>query len=167
MHFCATARIYTIFKALSSLLCIKKQVLRLEHLFEVKRDSRSSPSSEDRLAGMTTRSFQLLVQESENHARTEVLTSGVLECRAVEEREELVHIDLVALGNGAECLREGGEIARELRADTGVGEECTLLLEFLVHLVGGGCAEAELCNESFRVEATRTVESFRCCKPCS
>lgn len=51
---------------------------------------------------MTTRSFQLLVKQSEHHARTEVLTSGVLECRAVEEREELVHIDLVALRNGAE-----------------------------------------------------------------
>ena len=106
--------------------------------------------------------MSLLVQESEYHSWSKVLTCGVLECRAVEEREELVHIDLVALGNGAESLREGGEIARELRADAGVGEESALLQEFLVHLVGGSCAEAELCNECFRVEAARTVESFRC-----
>jgi len=68
----------------------------------------------------------------------------------VEERKELVHIDLVCLGNGAESLREGGEIARELRADTAIGKECALLQEFLVHLVGGSCAEAELRDESFR-----------------
>ena len=82
--------------------------------------------------------LSLLIKQGENHARTEVLTGGVLERRAVEQREEFVHIDLVALRNGAECLREGGEIARELRADAGVGEESALLQKFLVHLVGGG-----------------------------
>ena len=79
----------------------------------------------------------------------------------MEQREELVHINLVALRNGAEGLREGGDVARELRTDAGVGKECALLQKFLVHLVGGSCAEAELCNESFWVEAARTVESFR------
>ena len=108
--------------------------------------------------------LSLLIKQCEHHARAEVLTGGVLQGGAVEEREELVHIDLVCLGNGAECLSEGGEIARELRADAAVGKESALLQEFLVHLVGGSCAEAELRDECFRVEAARTVESFRCGK---
>ena len=86
----------------------------------------------------------ILIKQSEHHAGAEVLTGGVLECRAVEQHEQCACFNLIGLRDAAECLGEGGQVARELRADAAVGKEGALLQEFLVHLVGGGSAEA--CN---------------------
>ena len=97
-----------------------------------------------------------LVQQREHHARAEVLTGGVLECRAVEQHEQRARFNLVGLRDAAECLGEGGQVARELRADAAVGKEGALLQEFLVHLVGGGSAEAEGLHECFREPSLRT-----------
>ena len=80
----------------------------------------------------------------------------------MEQHEQSACFNLVALGNGAEGLGKGGQIAGELRADAGVCKQGALLQEFLMHLVGGGSAEAESLHERFRVQAARTVESFRC-----
>ena len=81
-----------------------------------------------------------LVKQSEHHAGAEVLTGGVLESRAVEQHEQGARFNLVGLCDAAECLRKGGQVARELRADAGVCKQGALLQEFLVHLVGGGSA---------------------------
>ena len=57
--------------------------------------------------------------------------------------------------------------AARLRGSFGLMRESARSAPFFkssLNLVGGGCAEAELCNECFRVEAARAVESFRCCK---
>ena len=68
-----------------------------------------------------------LVQQREHHARAEVLTGGVLECRAVEQHEQGARFNLVRLRDAAECLGEGGQVARELRADAGVCKQGALL----------------------------------------
>ena len=80
----------------------------------------------------------------------------------MEQHEQRARLNLVALRNGAEGLGEGGQVAGELRADAAVGKEGALLQEFLVHLVGGGSAEAEGLHQRFRVQAAGTIESFRC-----
>ena len=80
----------------------------------------------------------------------------------MEQHEQRACFNLVGLRDAAECLRKGGQVARELRADAGVCKQGALLQEFLMHLVGGGSAEAEGLHEGFRVQAAGTVESFRC-----
>ena len=80
----------------------------------------------------------------------------------MEQHEQRTCFNLIGLGDAAECLGEGGQVARELRADAAVGKEGALLQEFLVHLVGGGGAKAECLHERFRVQAAGTVDSFRC-----
>ena len=80
----------------------------------------------------------------------------------MEQYEQRTRFNLVGLRDAAECLRKGGQVAREFRADAAVGKEGALLQEFLVHLVGGGSAKAEGLHECFRVQAAGTVESFRC-----
>ena len=82
----------------------------------------------------------------------------------MEQHEQCACFNLVRLRDAAECLGEGGQVAGELRADAGVCKEGALLQEFLMHLVGGGGAQAEGLHERFRVQAARTVESFRCGK---
>ena len=80
----------------------------------------------------------------------------------MEQHEQRARFNLVGLRDAAECLRKGGQIARELRADAAVCKQGALLQEFLMHLVGGGSTKAECLRERFRVQSARTVESFRC-----
>ena len=82
----------------------------------------------------------------------------------MEQHEQRTRFNLVGLRDAAEGLGEGGQVAGELRANAAVGKEGALLQEFLVHLVGGGCAQAEGLHECFRVQAAGAVESFRCGK---
>ena len=71
----------------------------------------------------------------------------------MEQHEQGARFNLVGLRDAAECLRKGGQVARELRADAGICKEGALLQEFLMHLLGGGGAEAESLHERFRVQA--------------
>ena len=80
----------------------------------------------------------------------------------MEQHEQRACFNLIGLRDAAECLRKGGLVARELRADAGICKQGALLQEFLMHLVGGGGAQAECLHERFRVQAAGTVESFRC-----
>ena len=80
----------------------------------------------------------------------------------MEQHEQGARFNLVGLGDAAECLHKGGQVAREIRADAGICKQGALLQEFLMHLVGSGGAEAESLHERFRVQAAGAVESFRC-----
>ncbi len=80
----------------------------------------------------------------------------------MEQHEQRACFNLIGLRDAAECLRKGGQVARELRADAAVGKQGALLQEAFVQGVGGGGAKAECLHERFRVQAARTVESFRC-----
>ena len=49
----------------------------------------------------------------------------------MEQHEQCARFNLVGLRDAAECLRKGGQVARELRADAGICKEGALLQEFL------------------------------------
>ena len=144
-------------------LLLGTQPLPLELIFQVN-DTYNKKREPSNSSLLIFRFFLILPQQREHHSRPKVLACGVLQGRAVEQHEQGARFNLVGLRDAAECLHKGGQVAGELRADAGVCKQGALLQEFLVHLVGGGSAEAEGLHQSFRVQTAGTVESFRCGK---